>query len=463
MSETQDIVLMPHQERAIEKINNSDGVLVYHGTGSGKTITSLMSIGDNSADIVVPASLRQNYAKEMAKLFGSVTANIRSYDNFRSHGSKDSDMLILDEPQRIGNAESGVSKKIVNSAQRYKKRVLLTATPAMNHPYELAPIIRTINPGSAAYIPLDKSLFDSRFVDHIKVKPGFINSVRGARAGDIEEPKGLDTLRKAVKGRVDYYKGNNEGYPSRVDVQKDIEMSREQEHYYDYVTKKADPIIALKIRANLPLSKAEKRVVNSFFAASRQVSNTAAPYGSDEVLSPKLKAVVDDFEDRMKKSDNHKGIIYSNYIESGIDPISEELEARGIPFGRFTGELTSDKRRKEVIDKYNRGDIKALLLSSAGSEGIDLKGTRTIQIVEPHWNKNKIEQVIGRGIRYKSHDHLPKDERSVDVIKYRSVRPKKFFNKNQNNTSDVYLENLSESKQKLLDKFLDVLREEGSV
>jgi len=35
----------------------------------------------------------------------------------------------------------------------------------------------------------------------------------------------------------------------------------------------------------------------------------------------------------------------------------------------------------------------------------------SIHILEPHWNKNKIEQVIGRGIRYKSH----KGDKTVHV------------------------------------------------
>ena len=57
-----------------------------------------------------------------------------------------------------------------------------------------------------------------------------------------------------------------------------------------------------------------------------------------------------------------------------------------------------------IVNNYNEGKYKVLLLSSAGSESLDLKNTRQIHIMEPYWNEGKIIQVIGRAIRYKSHD-----------------------------------------------------------
>ena len=95
-----------------------------------------------------------------------------------------------------------------------------------------------------------------------------------------------------------------------------------------------------------------------------------------------------------------------------------------------------------------------------------MKNTRSIQIVDPHWNKNRIEQVIGRGIRYKSHDALPKRERKVEVIHYQSTLPKslmqKILKKVPDTSSDQYLDTFSQKKQDIIDKFLQVLKDEGS-
>ena len=131
----------------------------------------------------------------------------------------------------------------------------------------------------------------------------------------------------------------------------------------------------------------------------------------------------------------------------------------------FTGEL-SDRQKKKIVDDYNADKIKALLVSGAGSEGLDLKGTRMVQVVEPHWNKSRIKQVIGRAIRYKSHDHLPPEERHVDVRHYHSTTPPTMFQRlmgdKPHTSTDEYMHGLAAKKQKLIDQFLEVLQQEGS-
>ena len=77
-----------------------------------------------------------------------------------------------------------------------------------------------------------------------------------------------------------------------------------------------------------------------------------------------------------------------------------------------------------MVEDYNAGKTRVLLVSSSGTEGLDLKGTKLMQVMEPHFNNSKIEQVIGRGIRYKSHSHLPEQERQVAVQRFFTTHPK---------------------------------------
>ena len=60
--------------------------------------------------------------------------------------------------------------------------------------------------------------------------------------------------------------------------------------------------------------------------------------------------------------------------------------------------------------------IKILIGTRITSEGIDMKGIRQIHIVEPWWNMSRIEQIIGRGIRHKSHLHLDDKSRNVEIF-----------------------------------------------
>jgi hypothetical protein len=94
-----------------------------------------------------------------------------------------------------------------------------------------------------------------------------------------------------------------------------------------------------------------------------------------------------------------------------------------------------------------------LLISSAGSESLDLKNTRQIHIMEPFWHESKIYQVIGRAIRFKSHETLPKKDRHVDVYRWISIFPKQI----KNPSADQYLVNISIKKQKLWDKYQQII------
>ena len=51
--------------------------------------------------------------------------------------------------------------------------------------------------------------------------------------------------------------------------------------------------------------------------------------------------------------------------------------------------------------------VKVLLISKAAAEGIDFKNIRQIHILDPWYNMNRIEQIIGRGVRNFSHCGLP--------------------------------------------------------
>ena len=81
------------------------------------------------------------------------------------------------------------------------------------------------------------------------------------------------------------------------------------------------------------------------------------------------------------------------------------------------------KLQKSLINKSNlRGEIvKVLFATSTGAEGLDLANVRQVHITEPYWNPVRLQQVMGRGVRYRSHENLPPDERHVDIYTYISV------------------------------------------
>jgi hypothetical protein len=89
----------------------------------------------------------------------------------------------------------------------------------------------------------------------------------------------------------------------------------------------------------------------------------------------------------------------------------------------WSGTETDDERktilREYKSDKNKFGQIINILLTTAsGSEGINLKYVRQVHIMEPYWNKVRVDQVIGRARRIESHKDLPEDQRNVTVYEY---------------------------------------------
>ena len=62
--------------------------------------------------------------------------------------------------------------------------------------------------------------------------------------------------------------------------------------------------------------------------------------------------------------------------------------------------------------------IKILMITASGAEGISLKNTRYVHIIEPYWHPVRTEQVIGRARRICSHQDLPPELRTVNVFLY---------------------------------------------
>jgi len=455
------IELRPHQKEALAKLKKSQSLLLYHGLGSGKTLSSIFG-ADNKTTVVVPASLRTNYEKEVVKAGRNPKKfKVMSYEGFNKKQPK-TDSIVFDEVHRLGNSSSVRTQKALKVIDRFKRKILLTGTPAKNHPYELAPILRLLNPKAKGVIPLNTTDFNNKFIE-TKVTPiSFYDKwIKGLTPGEVHSIKNKDILREIIKGRVHYHANSDKGFPSVIEHTEKVDMSDSQRDIYNTVTNNANVLVAAKVRSGLPPNKKDLRSLNAFMNAARIVSNNPKAYGGTEI-SNKVRKVISNLKRFRKQDIKHKAVIYSNYIEGGLEPIIELLKENKIPYNKFTGGL-SDKQRRLIVEQYNNGTVPNLLISGAGAEGLDLKRTNSMHLLEPHWNEQRMDQVKGRSVRYQSHLGLPKDKQKVDIYNYQSVLPKTYWEKLTNSkkavSADEYLTTLASDKQKLLNSFLDILKE----
>ena len=74
---------------------------------------------------------------------------------------------------------------------------------------------------------------------------------------------------------------------------------------------------------------------------------------------------------------------------------------------------------KSISPNNNLGElIKIFVITASGSEGINLRNTRYVHIMEPYWHPVRMEQVIGRARRICSHKSLPIELQTVEVFLY---------------------------------------------
>lgn len=439
--------LQEHQERVAKRIEDGESLLAVHSLGSGKTLTALEAAKrvqkrDPEGQIVaiVPAPLVSNMEKEIDKHKIGIDKkrfHVTSYEMAMKNGENIAalkpSLVIMDEAHKGRNVGAERTRFVRWLGANSKQTLMLTATPSYNKASDVAVLTNTL--AKKKVLPEDPKDFESAFTYTTHRSPGFFREAF-LNMDPIEETglRNQKILQDVLGKHLDFHdaqKHNKEDFPEKVETTHDVEMSPEQEKMYKYVEGELPVHLRLKIRSGLPMSKKEIQALNSFSTGIRQVSNTLDPYlasseAKEKSITPKLQKMVDNLHEHSKTIPNFRGVVYSNYLDAGLRPYSRELTKRGINHAIFDGSLSA-KKKKELIESYNEGKLPVLLVSSSGTEGLDLKGTKVMQVMEPHFNAEKINQVIGRGIRYKSHAHLPEEERKVLVEKYRSVLPKKKF------------------------------------
>ena len=176
-------------------------------------------------------------------------------------------------------------------------------------------------------------------------------------------------------------------------------------------------------------------------------------------------------------------VVWSHHIQNGLLPLAFALEHLGFKrnFGTSQGNmlvtgpaagaagpsgghglsyaiLTADQKLTKggskndaavlsILRSPENKDgslIKIVLISDRASEGINIKHVRQIHLLAPWYHINKMNQVIGRGIRTCSHMDLPLKDRNVTVYLHALIDLK---NKS-NDTEDIRIYKIVDKKIK---------------
>lgn len=457
--------LGPHQINACRLFARPGlpGLLLYYRVGSGKTLASIAAAENLAARegvrrgvvVICPASLRKNFAKELR----ATGVDARRYRIMSFHGVMNlsfaqrqalgrGKVLIIDEAQNLRNwsgdkDEAKMLRAALDVSEVAHKRLLLSGTPVMNFPYEIGPLVALLHGYNEPKIEGEYDEEELAMLKRLDTRrnlmalENYLSTLPPAEAAALSarikaRKSGLpvqsdnnlnmtlrafktkygkafvrnqDVLAELLRCKVLYYSDPDRSqYPTKTETWVSVPMTRNQ------------VLAQLRLASEDPgtadiADLLEGRVSVAFMTRPRTVNLRLL----DE--HPKIDLVVDRIANAYARG--QKSIAFSTYLESGLNRVAQLLQARGVPFEMYVGGL-NDKVKEAIVLRYNDGVTPVLLLSEAGKEGLDLKNTSFVHIMEPSWNEEKIEQVVGRAVRYKSHTG---PDRHVQVYRYMCVFP----------------------------------------
>ena len=411
--------------------NDVPGAIMFHGVGTGKTLTAvglanfyLMVYPYNKVIIASPPALLDNFAASLIQFGIDIRDNRYTFTTYEKLlrmklDNLQNTLLIIDEAHNfrthvstsVEKDSAGHTVEVATTGKRtFKlmdkftsnahKVLLMTGTPFVNSLFDIENLITMVNHQTIAHAQND---FYKILADDIILKEYF-------------------------KYKVSHYFNppNNIYFPEFIDQLVPVEKTEEQEEAYK--------------------KKVNDEEKKPFYVSEKKISNTIK-FGD---INPKIKKVIDIIKEQdniiiksHKKNTPHekmifdKSIIYTGLIASGVNQLTEIFKKLGIKYSIISG----DKNATEKIEsrrRYNYYSMKGidpidanengtriLIITKAGTEGVDTQWTKNIFLLDGCWNEAANEQIIARAIRFKSHwdPENPNKKSVVNVFRMLFIKP----------------------------------------
>ena len=444
-------------------------------------IKSLETKGSNEIDESSP-SIKKKYDNTYRLNIENILSDINST-------SLENKIIIIDEAHNLFNSISNGSKianefyELVMNTKNIKL-IFLSGTPIINDPFEISICFNLLY--GPIYGPNIKQRGKNKKKDYSTILPEYYTDFKkyfiDESSNNISSIKNSNKFMNRIFGLVSYY--GDLYFENQGNINDELKKTLKKENYPDRLPIIFEIIEMSKLQ-NIEYTKArniEKKENSSFRGGaivreknngstsyrikSRQLSNIYIPDNTlinkqnIRIYSPKLDTIYKNINEKYK---NTISLVYSNFLEYGIKAFAKILEFNNYKlyntneeydsnfkyYAIFSGDQSLEEKA-DILSRLNKDEnkhgelINILLISKSGTEGLDLKNVRSIHIIEPFWNFSVIQQVIARGVRYKSHIALPEDERNVQTYIYLSD-----YNKEMLDNEKLKIKENTKNKKKL--------------
>ena len=399
-------------------------------------------------------------------------------------------MIIIDEVHNVKD-ETGrgftPSKALdLVTKKTTVKLLLLSATPMFNDPGEIIWILNLLNRNDKRFELKESDIFKDgelresekhRFLNHVR---GYVSYVKGENPFTFPYrvyPSYFYTHRMTPTKAFSMF-GDTSMEEMKTQVYP-VALSDFQKAAYEK-TIVASSSKTLSMGDSIPFLSVLNMTYPKGTSLEYMIKKDAYEYypGSERCFDaahlPKYSAKIAEICKQIQKAEGIV-VVYSQLLEGGVIPVALALESMGIknwskpllkgavqkgPYSycMLTGSPALSPHPEEAIRIVNTpenqsGDkIKVVLITKAASEGVDLKNIRQIHIMDPWWNLNRVEQIIGRGIRLCSHKGLPFEKRNAQLFLYTSYT-------GEMETVDHYMYRFAEQKAKKIGVITRLLKE----
>ncbi|MCG8653420.1 MAG: DEAD/DEAH box helicase, partial [Pirellulales bacterium] len=398
--------LLPYQLDGVAFAVSAGRAILADDMGLGKTIQGIgvAELLARWADIkrvlvVCPASLKSQWRSEVARfcgrsvqlVLGTGSERCQQYrsDTFfticnyeqvlrdlEPIESVDWDLIILDEGQRIKNWESKTSNMIRSLASPF--RLVLSGTPLENNLGELFTVARFVDEhrlGSAF-----RFFHRHRVVDDRGKTIGYQN-LEDLR--QTMQPILLRRTRSEVSKQL----------PERIDEIVRITPTEEQLEIHHGQMQIVAQIVGKKFLTEMDLLRLRRALAMARMSCDSTflVNQQEPEYSSKlERLHELLAALVDD--------PSRKIVLFSEWKRM-LDRVERRLDTLGCDYVRLDGSVPQKKRPPIVTRFQEDPQCRVILMTNAGSTGLNLQSANVVINCDLPWNPAVLEQRIARAHR----------------------------------------------------------------
>ena len=398
--------LYPYQKEGIRFAARAGKAIIADEMGLGKTIQAIGTAEllrkeglIESVLILCPTSLKYQWRSEIKKFTNAdvyviegghlkrkeayrrkETYKIVSYNSacndIRILGKLQTDMLIMDEVQRLKNWNTQISRAARKIESDYA--VILSGTPLENKLDELYSIVEFAD--------------NFRLAPYYKFKEKHIVS---DETGKILGYKGLNNIGKQLSDIIIRRRKKDVKLqmPSRIDKNLFVPMTKEQMGMHSEWQNQVRMLV-MKWQKYHFLSEKDRNRLLLHLSQMRMVCDSSYILDQKTRYDTKVDECINLISDIVCE-EGEKVVVFSQW-ERMTRLVAKELRKKGIGFEYLHGGVPSEKR-KDMVDNFtNNAESRVFLSTDAGSTGLNLQVAANIINIDLPWNPAVLEQRIGR-------------------------------------------------------------------